>query len=203
MPYIGLTGGLASGKSTVSGRLAELGARLVDLDLISRQVVEPGQAAWSRIRERFGPEAVLPDQSLNRDALRKIIFENPAEREALNQIIHPAIFRAMDRAKEECFKEDPAALVVVDAPLLIELNSQDRFDCIILVYVPYETQVARLMARDGYERAEAAQALAAQMSLEEKRKYADILVDNRGTVAETMALVDRLYPQLMAFQGGC
>ena len=92
---------------------------------------------------------------------------------------------------------------MVDAPLLIELNSQDRFDCIILVYVPYETQVARLMARDGYERAEAAQALAAQMSLEEKRKYADILVDNRGTVAETMALVDRLYPQLMAFQGGC
>lgn len=203
MPYVGLTGGLASGKSTVSGRMAELGARVVDLDLISRQVVEPGQAAWNGIRERFGSGAILPDQSLNRDALRKIIFENPAEREALNRIIHPAIFRAMDRAKEECFQEDPEALVVVDAPLLIELNSQDRFDCIILVYVPYETQVARLMARDGYDRAEAEQALAAQMPLEEKRNYADILIDNRKTVAETMALVDRLYPQLTALQGGC
>lgn len=192
---IGLTGGIACGKSTVASQLVRRGALLVDADRIAREVVEPGSPVLSRVAEHFGAEVLLPDGSLHRKKLGEIIFANPAAREELNQLLHPPI-RAMMRERMAALEKDhPDKLVVVDVPLLYESKLTFMFSEVMVVYVPRELQLERLMARDSISQEQAEQRLAAQMPIDEKRKLADVVIDNSGTLEETERQVNRFMEQ--------
>ena len=196
MIYVGLTGGIASGKSTVARRLTELGARIIDADILSREVVQPGKKAWAGIRKYFGPGVLRPDRTINRAALRDIIFKDPDARKALNRIVHPEVYRAMAEARQRHESADPSAVIVADVPLLFEADVPNRFDRVILVCVTPEIQMARLMSRDGVDRADARKALAAQMPLAEKKPLADYIIDNSGSIDESISQVDQLFTGL-------
>ncbi|THF75478.1 dephospho-CoA kinase [Cohnella fermenti] len=192
---MGLTGGIATGKSTVSRLLVERGAALVDADRIAREVVEPGQAPLRRIAERFGQAVLLEDGTLNRKRLGEIVFSDPAERAALEQITHPAI-RAVMKDKMAAFeREDPKRLVVVDVPLLYESGLEPLFHRVMVVYVPRELQLARLMERDGLTAEAASRRLGAQMDIEEKRRRADDVIDNSGSLEDTIRQLDSFWQE--------
>jgi dephospho-CoA kinase len=191
---IGLTGGIASGKSTVSARLRELGASIIDADVVAREVVEPGQPALAEIDERF-PGVVDGHGRLDRTALGERVFGNDTERRALNAILHPRIQQVV-LEKTRALAAQGEKLVVYEAPLIIENGIHERLDGLILVVVPREVQLDRLIARTGLSRGQAEARLAAQLPLEEKRKHASWIIDNSGTVAETRAQVDRLWADL-------
>ncbi|MFC4596883.1 dephospho-CoA kinase [Cohnella hongkongensis] len=190
---IGLTGGIATGKSTVAKLLTERGAILIDLDRIAREVVEPGQPALHAIAERFGQAVLQPDGSLDRKKLGAIVFSDRAERKALEAITHPAIRAVMKERMARYERDDPARLVVVDVPLLYESKLESHFEQVMLVYAPRETQLLRLIRRDGLTREEADQRLSAQMDIEEKKRLADIVIDNGGTPEETEKQVNRYW----------
>lgn len=190
---MGLTGGIATGKSTVSRLLTECGAALVDADRIAREVVEPGQAPLRLIAERFGQAVLLENGALNRKKLGEIVFADPAEREALERITHPAIRAVMKERMARLEREDPSRLVVVDVPLLYESELSSLFQKVMVVYVPREVQLERLMERDGLSREAAERRLHAQMDIEEKRKRADFVIDNRGSLEETTRLVESFW----------
>ncbi|RUS43837.1 dephospho-CoA kinase [Cohnella sp. AR92] len=190
---MGLTGGIATGKSTVSRLLTECGAALVDADRIAREVVEPGQASLRLIAERFGQAVLLENGALNRKKLGEIVFADPAEREALERITHPAIRAVMKERMARLEREDPSRLVVVDVPLLYESELSSLFQKVMVVYVPREVQLERLMERDGLSREAAERRLHAQMDIEEKRKRADFVIDNRGSLEETTRLVESFW----------
>ena len=189
---IGLTGGIASGKSAVAERLAELGAVIVDADVLAREVVEPGTPGLAAIVERFGPGVLAADGTLDRAELGQIIFGDDAARADLNQIIHPAV-----RARRaEIFETAPAGAVVVTLiPLLVETGIADQFDQVVVVDLPEELQLERLMGRNGYDRDEALARVRAQASRAERLAVADHVIDNSGTPAQTRAQVDRLWRQ--------
>lgn len=196
MKLIGLTGGIASGKSTVSTLLRELGAAVLDADVIAREVVERGAPALREISERF-PFAVTPAGTLDRKALGEWVFPRPDERAALNAIIHPRI--------QEAFREKTAALeragvthVVYDAPLLIENGLHHAMDAVVVVSVPREVQRERLMARDGLTVEQAEARLASQLPLSEKVKLATHVVDNAGDRQHTREQVERIWGSLSA-----
>lgn len=180
---IGLTGGIASGKSTVSRMMRELGLPVIDADQVARKVVEPGQPAWKEIKEQFGEEVLLPDGSLNRKKLAEIIFHDEEKRQLLNRITHPHIRREMDRQTEEALKKHK--VVVLDIPLLFEGGRADEMDKVLVVYVPEDVQVRRLMERDEISEEYARQKIASQMPLEEKKKRADAYIDNSKSLDET------------------
>ncbi len=188
---IGLTGGIATGKSTVAGLLAERGAYIIDLDLIAREVVEPGQPALARVAERFGQAVLREDGTLDRKKLGSIVFADEAQRKALEAILHPAIRAVMKERMEARESNHPEQLVVVDVPLLFESKLESYFEQIMLVYVPREEQLKRLMKRDGLSREDAKRRLAAQMSIEDKKALADIVIDNSSDLAHTAAQIDR------------
>jgi dephospho-CoA kinase len=196
MKLIGLTGGIASGKSTVVQMLRELGARVLDADVIAREVVEPGTPALAEIAARF-PGVLTPDGRLDRARLGERIFAHPEERRALNAIIHPRIGAAF-LEKTEALREAGATELVYDAPLLIENRLHEGMDAVIVVWVPREAQLARLMARDGLARTQAEARLAAQLPLDEKRRFATHVVDNSGTREQTRAQVGRIWASLRA-----
>lgn len=191
MRLIGLTGGIASGKSTVSAILRELGAHVLDADEIAREVVEPGAPALADIARRF-PGVVGPDGRLDRAALGARVFQDPAERAALNAIIHPRIQQAF-LEKTQALAERGVDVVVYDAPLLIENSIHPWMNGVILVDAPRELQVARLMARNALSQEAAEQRLSAQLPLEEKRKHATWIVDNAGDLASTRAQVEAVW----------
>jgi dephospho-CoA kinase len=191
---IGLTGGIASGKSTVAARLRELGASIIDADVVAREVVEPGQPALAEVAERF-PGVVDGEGRLDRAALADRVFHNDAERRALNAILHPRIQQAVVE-KTRALAARGERLVLYEAPLLVENRIHERLDGLILVVVPRELQLARLMARNALTREEAEARLAAQLPLEEKRKHAQWVIDSSGTITETCAQVDRLWADL-------
>ena len=185
MLEVGLTGGIASGKSTVAAMFRELGAHLIDADLLARRAVEPGSPALEEIKREFGPRAVGPDGGLDRAFLRQRIFSDEAARARLNSIVHPRVNELMQAEKTALGREDPQGVLLVDVPLLYETGGQDRFAAVVVVYVPREVQIARLMERDRADRGQAEQALAAQMPLEQKRSRAKFVVDNSGSMEET------------------
>jgi dephospho-CoA kinase len=190
---IGLTGGIACGKSTVAAMLVRRGAQLIDADRLAREVVEPGSPALARVAERFGPEVLQPDGSLDRKKLGEIVFRDEAARKDLESILHPPI-RALMRARmEELERLMPDKPVVVDVPLLFESKLQSYFQETLLVYIPRELQLKRLQARDGLTAEQAERRLAAQMPIEEKRKLADAVIDNSGTLEETERQVDEYW----------
>jgi len=180
---IGLTGGIASGKSTVAKILHDLGAAVINADALAREVVEPGRAAWEEIRANFGPDVFLPDQTLDRARLRTMIFNNPELRKTLEAIIHPRV-RAL---AEQRIREHAAAgfdIIVYEVPLLFEAKIHEWLRPVILVACNLETQRQRLMERDRVDACAAQKIIDAQMSLEEKRRLADYVIDNDGGVAE-------------------
>lgn len=189
----GLTGGIASGKSTVSKILVELGAVVLDADQIAKQVMEPGQLGWEGVARHF-PQVIQADRSINRRLLGDLIFSNPAEKAKLEAIIHPLVLDEIKTVGTNLEKNNK--IVFADIPLLYETNSQQWLDEVWLVYVPYEIQLQRLMDRDSLTELQAKQRIAAQMSLAEKRLLADVIIDNSGSIMETRAQVERLWNAL-------
>lgn len=194
MLVIGLTGGIASGKSTVARILERLGATIIDADLLAREAVLPGTPAHEDIVAAFGTEILLPDATIDRKALGRIVFANPDARRRLEAITHPAIAR-LSQARLAEARRSAAPAVFYVAPLLIEAGATGRVDDIWVVYADRETQLARLTERDGIRRDEAEQRLAAQMPMDEKASYGSAVIDNRGTPEETERQVVALWKE--------
>lgn len=198
MLKVGLTGGIASGKSTVSEAFARLGAKVLDADKVAREVVLPGQPAWLELQQVFGPEFFHPDGKLRRSKLRRLVFADPEKRSKLNAIVHPEVMREIKRKSEQMMAEAPDAVFLVDVPLLLEVGAADRFDCVVVVYVREEVQLQRLMQRDRLSVEEASQALSMQIPLRDKVEQADFVIDNSGTLEETLAQVEKAWRKLLA-----
>ncbi len=190
MYRIGLTGGVGCGKSTVSSYLKELGIPIIDGDLLAREAVTPGSDAMKKIKETFGEGVFTADGALDRRKVADLVFSDEEQRQKLNAIIHPFIWR---RTQEELAKAEAAGAkaVVLDMPLLLEIGWHLRVEGVWVVYVPQEVQIARVMGRDGFTREQVLDRIGKQMSTENKLKYADVVIDNSGTVEETRAQVDR------------
>lgn len=181
---IGVTGGIASGKSTISTMIKELGFTVVDADLAARAVVEPGEPAYNEVVATFGKEILHEDGSINRGLLGKIIFHDKEKRLQLNEIVHPAIRAYTQRQKEEAFARGEH-VVFMDVPLLFEGKLTNTVDVSLLVYVDDETQLQRLMERNGLSKEEALARIHSQMPLTEKRALADEIINNNGTIEES------------------
>jgi dephospho-CoA kinase len=200
---VGLTGGIGTGKSTVSRLLAELGAEVIDSDAIVHELQAPGTPLLAAIEEAFGPEVIRPDGSLDRAAVASIVFRDEASRRRLNALVHPAVGRETAR-RLEAARARGARLVILDIPLLFETRlagSASRANlgatAVVVVYAPRELQVRRLVERNGYERAEAERRVEAQLPIEEKRERADYVIDNSGSLEETRRQVQALYERLV------
>lgn len=188
-----MTGGIATGKSTVSRMLVERGAALIDADIIAREIMEPGHPALEAVTEHFGRNILLPDGHLDRKKLGEIIFSNPEERRLLEEITHPAIRREMGKVMKELESADPSRLVVADIPLLYESGLEKLYEEVMVVYVPRQVQLERLMRRDQLTEEEATKRLMAQMDIEQKKVKADILIDNSCGLEETVRQVDEFW----------
>lgn len=196
MYLIGLTGGIAAGKSTVANRLVEHGAVHIDADKLARNVVEPGTPALAAISETFGDEVIQADGSLNRAALGAHVFSNPAELEKLNAIVHPAVRTLSDSLIREA-SADPEAVVVYDVPLLVEASTAQPhahpFDLIVVVHASEETRLRRMVELRGMSEADAANRISAQASDAERLAVADVVIDTDGTLEHTLTQVDALW----------
>jgi dephospho-CoA kinase len=195
---IGLTGGIASGKSTVADAFAARGVPVIDADRLAREVVGPGQPALAAIIAAFGAEYLLPDRTLDRRRLRELVFADAGRRRQLEAIVHPAV-RAAEVAELGRIK---APYVVVSIPLLAETGQRHRFDRVLVVDCPEEVQKSRLMARDGASAAQAEAMLAAQATRAERLAIADEVLDNSGSRAALEAAVEQLHRQYLALAAG-
>ena len=194
---IGLTGGIATGKSTVSEMLRELGAIILDADDFARKVVEKDRPAWRAILNHFGGKILRPDMEIDRRLLADIVFSDADSRKALERIVHPAVYEAMTEAALAAVHRHPEVPVIHDIPLLYETGAHRRMRRVIVVYAPECLQRRRLMQRNQLSREDADARIRAQMDIEEKRKRADILVDNSGSLADTRERVVEVYRQLV------
>jgi len=196
---IGLTGGIASGKSMVAKRLEQLGAVVVDADQLARDVVAPNTPGLAEIAERFGPGAIAPDGSLDRAALGAIIFRDPDARLVLNAITHPAIRRRSAELFADAERADPDAVVVYDVPLLVESGTEagyPEFDLVVVVDASAETRQRRLIELRGLSREEAKNRLNAQATDAERLAIADVVIDSDGTLDETIAQAEALWSSI-------
>ena len=198
---LGVTGGIASGKTVVAKMLEALGAPLIDFDLLAREVVKPGRQAFKQIVGYFGKQVLQRDGTLNRKKLAKIIFHDKGKRETLERFTHPAIYEAFVKRLRAITEKDPEAIIQAVIPLLIEKNLQSAFDKVLVVYIPQELQIIRLVERDGISKEEAAQMLKAQLPIDEKLGYADFVVRNEGPVEETKKQVEEIWKTLRRLQG--
>jgi dephospho-CoA kinase len=189
---VGLTGGIASGKSTVADELARRGALVIDADRLAREVVEPGTAELAKVAERF-PGTVV-DGRLDRAKLAAVVFADPHARGDLERIIHPAVRK---RAAELEQSAPPGSVVVHVIPLLVETGQESDFDLCVVVDVNHETQLSRLLARDGMTRAEAEARISAQATREQRLAAADVVIDNSGSVNQLREQIDNLWPVLL------
>ncbi|MBO8141741.1 MAG: dephospho-CoA kinase [Firmicutes bacterium] len=192
---VGLTGGIASGKSTVAAMFSDLGAAVVSADQIAREVVEPGEPALAEIRRVFGPDVFTAGGQLDRRKLGAIVFAHPDRRRALESILHPIIRQRLANRIQAA--KDQGRIVVAEIPLLGERPASRKLvDTTVVVYVDRETQLARLIGRDGFSRGEAEARLAAQLPLDEKARMADFVIDNRASREETRLQVVRVWEEL-------
>jgi dephospho-CoA kinase len=191
MVRVALTGGIASGKSTVAAELAARGAVIIDADVLAREVVEPGTPAFAAIIDRFG-EQVVAEGRLDRAGLAQIVFADSLARRDLERIVHPAV-RARAAELEQAAE---AAVVVHVIPLLVETGQQRDFDLVVTVDVDHETQIQRLVVRNGFTRAEAESRIAAQAGREDRKIAADFVVDNAGSVTRLREQIDALWAEL-------
>lgn len=198
MDVIGLTGGIAAGKSAVAARLAELGAVVIDADALAREVVQPGTPGLAAIVARFGPAVLDAAGSLDRARLGEIVFGDDDARADLNAIVHPEVRRRYDELVAEAFARDRDAIVVYDVPLLAEARAASEFGLVVVVDAPADVRLERLVALRGMDREQARARIAAQISDEERRAMADVVIDSSGTIEHTMEQVDALWERLVA-----
>jgi dephospho-CoA kinase len=197
MLIVALTGGIAVGKSVVADVLARHGCYLHSADQTARRLMEPGRPAWEKVVARFGRKILRPDQTIDRPGLARIIFNDEQARLFLNRLIHPLVLEEKRAAMERLTKEGRVKIFVSEAALTIEAGFAGFFDKIIVVYCQPEIQIQRLMERDHIERVEALKKIQAQMPAEEKRKFADYIVDTSGTVEETARQSEQVYEKLL------
>ncbi|MCE5264000.1 MAG: dephospho-CoA kinase [Deltaproteobacteria bacterium] len=196
MLNVGLTGGIASGKSTVARMLVEKGAILIDFDELAHALEMPGEPVWQEIVDHFGEGILQPDRQIDRQKLGEVVFSDPREREVLNRLVHPAVFAAWQERLREIEKSGKDAIVLSDIPLLIEAGFEPMVDVVLLVYISPEEQIGRLMGRNGLTREDAEKRVASQMPIGEKVGRADIVIRNEGPPAETAPVVDRAWEEL-------
>lgn len=195
MLLVGLTGNIASGKSTVAQLLSEHGATIIDADSLARRAVEKGTSAYRDIVKRWGDEVITTDGQINRGALRRVVFAEPDELEALNRIVHPEVQRMRDRLVAQA-RTRGDRLVVCDIPLLFERNLVEEFDCIILVDAPRPLRLERLVRERGLQETEAMDMITAQMPAELKRARADFIIENTGSIGELETSVEEVWSAL-------
>ncbi|MDX1807753.1 MAG: dephospho-CoA kinase [Paenisporosarcina sp.] len=188
---IGLTGSIASGKSTISAMLKEKGYPIIDADLVARLVVEPGTSNLREIERTFGHAVMHEDGTLNRDALGKLIFDDPAKRKQLNDLMHPAIRSEMLRQRDELFESGQKTLIM-DIPLLFESRLQHFVDKILVVSVTEEMQLQRLMSRNSLSEEEASSRIQSQLPISEKEKGADAVIYNNGSIEQSKEQLERI-----------
>jgi dephospho-CoA kinase len=200
MLNVGLTGGIASGKSTVVRMLVEKGAVVIDHDRLAHFAYEPGGPSYEAIVEGFGREILAPDGKINRKKLGAIVFKNPERLNDLNGIVHPVVLSGWKKKLAEIERQNPRAVVISDVPLLIEVGWQKEVDVVLLVYAAPEVQVERVKERNGHTLEEARERLAAQMHMNEKRQYADLVIENSGTLDELQKQVDSVWGRLLELE---
>jgi dephospho-CoA kinase len=198
MFIVGLTGGIASGKSTVATRFVEHGAVHIDADALSREVVEPGTSGLSEVARQFGPAVLTVDGALDRAALGGIVFADPQARMRLEAIIHPRVHARTAELIAEAEASDPAAVVVYDVPLLVEARRELEFDLIVVCEAPAEVRIERLQEHRGMPREEAERRIRSQATDEQRRAVADVIIDTATTLEHTLEQVDELWIDLSA-----
>ncbi len=196
MIFVGLTGGVATGKSTVAKMLERCGAFVIDADALAHQVMEPGKPAWRAIVKTFGKTVVHPDRTINRPALGAMVFRNRAKLRLLEQIIHPRVAREQAKLTRLACRQDPKAVVIYDVPLLYEAGIDARVDKVIVVTVDRETQISRLKKRNGLTRTEALRRIRNQWPLRNKVAAADYVLDGTTARPRLFTLVTSLYREL-------
>jgi len=196
MLVAGLTGSIATGKSTVSGILKELGAFIVDADRAAHEVVLPGTKAFNEIVRIFGKEILQKSGEIDRERLGRIIFNDSAMRSILEEVVHPEVVHSMDEQIRSIKSGFPDAVVILDVPLLIETGMHKGVGEVIVVYCPEDMQITRLMVRDNISREDALAKVRSQISIEEKRRYATLLIDNSASRDNTRIKVEDLYGRL-------
>ena len=193
---LGVTGGIASGKTTVTDMLKALGIPVIDFDVIARKVVEPGTDALEKIVDYFGKQVLKEDGTLDRKKLSGIVFRDFEKRKKLESFTHPPIYEEFFKQVNEIAGKEPNTIVAVVAPLLIELNFQYMFDKLLVVYIPQEDQIRRLVERDKISEAEAANILKSQLPIDEKVGYADYVIKNENSIEETRKQVEEVFKSL-------
>ena len=185
MVIAGLTGGIATGKSTVANIMAEAGAHVIDADRIAKDVVKKGLPAWKEITEYFGKEILGSDGEIDRERLGDVVFGSKDKLEVLNKIVHPRVFEEMAREMDEVKQRAPDSIVILDIPLLIETGLHKLLSNVILVYAPERIQLARLMARDNIPKEAALKRIRSQMPIEQKKAFANHIIDNSSEIEHT------------------
>lgn len=196
MPLVALTGGIASGKSTIAARLAELGAEIVDADRIVRDVQAPGSPVLDRIVAAFGEDVIAEDGTLDRAALGALVFADDDARARLNAIVHPAVREESARRFRAALAADPDRVVVYDVPLLAEARADDPWDLVLVADAPAEIRIRRMVDLRGMGEADAAARVAAQIDDESRRALADVVIDTAGDLADTRRQVDAVWEAL-------
>lgn len=193
MLQVGLTGGIASGKTTVSGIFQNAGAKLIDADQMARQAVMPGAPSWRAIRDLFGDSVLTPAGTINREALGERVFHDPFQRQQLEAIVHPHVRAGMDAELKRLELKAPQAVVILDIPLLLEVGMTQGLAEIVVVYAPPHIQLQRVMQRDSLSRRQAQLRIDAQIPMEEKRRRATRVIDNSGDLDDTRRQTLDLY----------
>ena len=197
MLNVGLTGGIACGKSTVAQMFVLLGAHLIDFDKLAHEVQEPAQPAWKDVVNCFGSDILLPDKKIDRNKLGNIVFNDQEKLKTLNNIVHPCVFQEWHHRLEKIKADHLHAIVLSDIPLLFEGNMQHLFDLTILVLISSEEQISRLIERNGVNKEEAGKRLKSQLPIGEKIRLADIVIENKGTQAQTEKTVAKVWKELL------
>ncbi len=197
MIIAGITGGLASGKTTIAGLFQECGAFVIQADRLAREVVTPGKTAWKEIVRTFGPHVLRADRTLDRDALAKLVFQNPRHLSELNRIVHPRVAREQVRQANAIARRHPHAVIMYDAALLIESQAHERMDRVIVVTATQSVQLQRARLRDGLTRKEALGRIRGQLPLHTKRRFADYILDGTLPVTRLRSQVRHLYQELL------
>jgi dephospho-CoA kinase len=196
MRRVGLTGGIGAGKSTVGRMFVDLGCHLLDADAIVHDLFQPGEAIQRAVADAFGPRVVAPDGSINRQVLGEIVFHDSTARQRLNALVHPAVIQRQKDWLDALESRDPDAIGIVEAALMIEAGTYKNYDKLVVVVCSPEEQRRRLKERSGLSDAQIESRIASQMSMEEKAKYADFLIDSSGTLEETRRQVADVYRRI-------
>jgi dephospho-CoA kinase len=197
MGIAGLTGGIATGKSTVSSIFDQLGASVIDADKISHQALARDGAAFAAVIEVFGEGILDANGGIDRKALGAVVFKDPLAKKRLNQIVHPIVFAVIEHRIHQLRKQSSKRVIILDIPLLIETGRHTSCEEVIVVYVPEALQLQRLMQRDGIEEAQAWQRIRSQMPIDEKRRHATLIIDNSGPMSDTTRQVKQAFEYLL------